>query len=103
MHGGGGPFNEPIRVPMTLSLGLHTGHESSAVLFEDDRLVAAVSDERLSRIKNDGGRLMDLAIDEVLRMTGRERAQVDRLALLHTFFPEEYVRRETWLKELERR
>jgi len=28
---------------------------------------------------------------------------VDRLALLYTFFPEEYVLRESWLKELERR
>jgi carbamoyltransferase len=88
---------------MTLTLGLHTGHESSAVLFEDDRLVAAVSDERLSRVKNDGGRLMDLSIEEVLRLTGRQRADIDRLALLYTFFPEEYVLRETWLKELERR
>ena len=54
---------------MTLTLGLHTGHESSAVLFEDNRLLAAVSDERLTRIKNDGGRLMDGAIEEVLRVT----------------------------------
>lgn len=88
---------------MTLTLGLHTGHESSAVLFEDDRLAAAVSDERLSRIKNDGGRLMDLAIDEVLRIAGHRRSDIDRLALLYTFFPEEYVLRESWLKELERR
>ena len=48
---------------MSLILGLHTGHEASAVLYEDGRLLAAISDERLTRVKNDGGRLSDLAID----------------------------------------
>jgi carbamoyltransferase len=86
-----------------LTLGLQTGHEASAVLFEDGRLVAAVSDERLSRIKNDGGKLQDLAIDEVLRLAGRSRSEIERLALLYTFFPEEYFVRESWGKELERR
>ncbi len=88
---------------MSLILGLQTGHESSAVLFEDGRLLAAVSDERLSRIKNDGGKLSDLAIDEVLRLAGHKREEVERLALLYTFFPEEYFVRETWYKEIERR
>ena len=88
---------------MTLILGLQTGHESSAVLFENERLVAAVSDERLSRVKNDGGRLSDLAIDEVLRLADRARGEIDSLALLYTFFPEEYFVRETWFKEMERR
>ena len=66
---------------MSLILGLQTGHESSAVLFEDGRLLAAVSDERLSRIKNDGGKLSDLAIDEVLRLAGHKRSEVERIAL----------------------
>ena len=88
---------------MTLILGLQTGHESSAAIFEDHRLIAAVSDERLSRIKNDGGRLSHLAVDEVLRLAGHAREDVDTLALLYTFFPEEYFVRETWAKELERR
>ena len=88
---------------MPLILGLHTGHESSAVLFENGQVVAAVSNERLSRVKNDGGRLTDLAIDEVLRLGGRTRGDIDWLALLYTFFPEEYFVRETWLKEIERR
>lgn len=88
---------------MTLTLGLQTGHESSAALFEDTRLIAAVSDERLSRIKNDGGKLSDLAIDEVLRLAGRQRREIDSLALLYSFFPEEYFVRESWTKEFERR
>ena len=88
---------------MSLTLGLHTGHEASAVLIQDGRVLAAVSNERLTRIKNDGGRLSDEAIDEVLRIAGKERADVDRLALLYTFFPEKFFIRETWYKELERR
>jgi carbamoyltransferase len=88
---------------MTLTLGIQTGHESSAALMEGTRIVAAVSDERLSRVKNDGGRLGDLAIDEVLRLAGKARSDVERLALLYTFFPEDYFIRETWIKELERR
>lgn len=88
---------------MTITLGLQTGHESSAAIFDNGRLIAAVSDERLSRIKNDGGRLSDLATDEVLRLAGHGRAEVDVLALLYTFFPEEYFLRESWGKELERR
>jgi len=88
---------------LTLTLGIQTGHESSAALFDGTRVVAAVSDERLSRIKNDGGRLSDLAIDEVLRLAGRRRSDVERLALLYTFFPEDYFVRETWTKEIERR
>lgn len=88
---------------MAITLGLHTGHESSAVLFDDKELVAAISDERLTRVKNDGGKLFDHAIDHVLAQARLKRAQVDHLALLYTFFPEEYFRRETWHKELERK
>ena len=88
---------------MSLTLGLQTGHESSAALFDGRKLVAAISDERLTRIKNDGGRLMNHASDAVLAIAGRVRGDVDRLALLYTFFPEEYFVRESWSKELERR
>ena len=88
---------------MTLILGLHTGHEASAVLFRDAEVLAAVSNERLTRIKNDGGRLTDVAINEVLRIAGENREAVERLALLYTFFPEEYVVREHFAKEMERR
>jgi len=88
---------------LSLILGLHTGHEASAVLFDGVRLLAAISDERLTRVKNDGGRLSDLAIDAVLGMAAHKRTDVERLALLWSFFPEEYFVRESWYKELERR
>lgn len=88
---------------MALTLGLQTGHESSAALFRGTQWIAAISDERLTRIKNDGGQLTDGAMDAVLAMGQSSRADVDRLALLYTFFPDEYFVRETWYKELERR
>ncbi len=88
---------------MILTLGLQTGHEASAALFHDRQLVAAISDERITRVKNDGGRLMDHATDAVLKLGGDARSSVDQLALLYTFFPDEYFVRETWAKELERR
>ncbi len=86
-----------------LTLGLQTGHESSAAIFDGAQIIAAVSDERLTRVKNDGGSLMNFAIDEVLRLAGKGRSDVDRLALLYTFYPEDYFIRESWSKELERR
>jgi carbamoyltransferase len=88
---------------LSLILGLHTGHEASAVLFEGGRLLAAISDERLTRVKNDGGRLSDAAIDAVLGLAARKRSEVECLALLWSFFPEEYFIRETWYRQIERR
>lgn len=88
---------------MSLTLGIHSGHESSAVLYRDGKLVAAICEERLSRIKNDGGVLPERAIARVLEMGGVTRADINRVALLYTFFPDEYVVREKWGKELERK
>jgi carbamoyltransferase len=88
---------------VSLVLGMQSGHEASAAILKDGRLVAAISEERLSRIKNDGGRLPDRAIDQALALADAERRQVDELALQYTFFPEEYIVRETLAKELERR
>jgi carbamoyltransferase len=88
---------------LPLILGIQSGHESSAALLEDGRLVAAISEERLSRIKNDGGRMPQQAIDKVLDLAGARRQEVDELALQYTFFPETYFTRENLGKELERR
>ncbi len=88
---------------MSLILGIHSGHESSAVVLRDGRLVSAVSEERLTRIKNDGGHFPDRTIECVLGMAEAARADIEELALLYTFFPDEYFRRETLGKELERK
>jgi predicted NodU family carbamoyl transferase len=50
-------------------LSFHAGaHDVSAAALEDYKLVAAVAEERLTRLKNFGGVLPWLAIDEVLRI-----------------------------------
>ena len=88
---------------MSLVLGISSSHDASACVYRDGNLVAAISEERLSRIKCDGGHLPDLAIDECLRMAGAKRSDVDHIATNYAHFPEKYVRRQRWLKELERR
>lgn len=72
-------------------------------MFRDGELVAAISEERLSRIKTDGNRLPELAIDRVLEMAGATRQDVDHIAMTYNHVPEVYCRRTTHIKEVERR
>jgi carbamoyltransferase len=63
-------------------LGIHNGvHDASACLFRDYRLIAAVSQERLTRRKNDGvavaEELPQRAIDECLAIAGIARRNID--------------------------
>ncbi len=88
---------------MALLLGICSSHDASACVFRDGRLLAAISEERLSRIKTDGIRLPDLAIDRVLAMAGATRRDVDVIAMTYNHVPEEYCRRPTLGKEIERR
>ena len=63
-------------------LGVHPGyHEAAACLFDDYRMVSAVSLERLTRRKIDGGRVPDEAIDECLAIAGLTRREVDVVVL----------------------
>lgn len=88
---------------MSIILGMQSGHESSVALFTDGTISAAISEERLTRIKNDGGKIPDNSIDKVLEMAGISRTDVQRMALQYTFFPEEYFIRENIFKEAERK
>ncbi len=94
---------------MTWTLGIASSHESSACLYHDGRLVAAISEERLSRVKCDGYRLPQRAIDAGLALGGTGgtggigRRDIDHIALIYSFLPEKYVARESWYKELESR
>jgi carbamoyltransferase len=72
-------------------------------VFRDGQMVAAISEERLSRIKTDGNRLPELAIDAVLTMAGATRHDVDHMAMTYNHVPERYCRRTTLRKEVERR
>lgn len=77
---------------MTIVLGVSsTSHDTSATLFVDGKIVAAISEERLSRIKCDGKGLPQRAIDCVLGMAGYQRKDVEAIGLMLGFVPESYV------------
>jgi carbamoyltransferase len=88
---------------LALVLGICSSHDASACVFRDGKLVAAISEERLSRIKTDGNRLPELAIDAVLAMADATRRDVDHIAMTYNHVPERYCRRTTLRKEVERR
>ncbi len=50
-------------------LGIHDGHNASAAIIEDGKVLAAVQEERLTRVKNQGGTPVH-ALREVLRISG---------------------------------
>jgi carbamoyltransferase len=69
-------------------LAIHAGmHDSSAAAFDDYELVAAVSEERMTRVKGAGERVPWLSIDEVLRIAGWRRNDVDAVATTRGWFP----------------
>ena len=88
---------------MSVILGLASSHDASACVFIGGTLAAAVSLERITRRKNDGCRLPLEAMDHALEVAGIGRAQIDGVALMHSFFPERYFRRESLAKEVEAR
>jgi len=88
---------------MSIVLGISSSHDASAALFVDGELVAAIAEERLSRIKCDGSKMPQLAIDAVLEMAGLTRHDVDIIALTLGMFPETYFRRPGTLKQMERK
>jgi carbamoyltransferase len=74
-------------------LAFHPGaHDSAAAVFDDYRLVAAVQEERLTRHKGSGDGVPWLAIDEVLRIAGWTRRDVDAIASTRAFYPSAYLR-----------
>jgi carbamoyltransferase len=79
-------------------LGISSSHDSSACVFVDGELVSAVSEERLSRIKCDGSRLPQLAIDRCLAEAGFSRKDVTHIATTYAHFPERYCEPLPWPK-----
>ncbi|WP_291992278.1 carbamoyltransferase C-terminal domain-containing protein [Candidatus Accumulibacter sp. ACC003] len=68
-------------------LGIHTGHDAGACLFADNTLLAFCKEERLNRVKNDGGFFDLQSVDEVLQIAGITRSQVDAVAFTRMKFP----------------
>ena len=83
------PISPRVRRRPSLSciLAVHSGiHDTSAALFDDYRLLAAVQKERISRIKKDGG-APQACIEEVLAIAGLRADDVEVLALSRAEFP----------------
>jgi hypothetical protein len=60
-----GHVRQTHEVPQTRQVtGIHLGHNAAAALVEDGRLVFAMQEERLSRVKNQGG-LPVLTLDQI--------------------------------------
>lgn len=64
-------------------LGIHDGHTSGACVLQDGKVVAAVSAERLSRVKNDTG-YSAAAVAEVLRIAAIKPSDVNIVAIAST-------------------
>jgi predicted NodU family carbamoyl transferase len=90
-----------------LILSIHAGsHDAAAAVFEDYSLRAAVSLERLTRLKNDGRSYPDACIDEVLGIIGASRQDVDVIVWNRSEFPTRYyktIRGVRWIREQYRR
>jgi carbamoyltransferase len=67
-----------------LILGIHDGHNCGATLLSGGQIVASVSEERLSRVKNDLG-YPRLSIDEVMRIGSVGPADLDRIVYASNF------------------
>jgi carbamoyltransferase len=67
-------------------------HDAAAAAFDDYQLIAAVAEERLRREKGWGDDVPWLAIDEVLRIAGWTRFDVDAIATIRGIFPLHYFR-----------
>jgi carbamoyltransferase len=86
-----------------LILAVHPGiHDAAAAVLAGYEVKAAVSLERLTRVKGHGGVYPDAAIDEVLAIAGATRRDVDVIALSRANYPMRYFRHFRgwqWLRE----
>ena len=79
-------------------LGLSMEHDASAAVARDGELVAAISEERLSRKKGQWG-FPWRAIDACLKQAGIGREKVDYFSVALNKIPAHYFRRPTWARE----
>lgn len=67
-------------------LGIADNHDAGAALLVDGRLMAAVSEERLDRVKNSGA-FPHKSIAEVLRLAGLQPSDIDAIGVGTSFTP----------------
>ena len=77
-------------------LGIFTGHDAGAALFDDYRMLAAVALERMTRIKCDGNRFPEEAVAECLAAAGLSRSAVDVLVMPQLDYPSRYLKGFAW-------
>jgi len=72
-------------------LGINDGHQSSAALMVDGKIVAALAEERFTRRKNEHGYPRH-AIDACLREAGLTRDEIDHVAIASRELPPGYFK-----------
>lgn len=70
-------------------LGVHDGHNCSAAVLVDGRLVSAINEERLTRRKSEYG-FPEGAVKECLRLAGVDRRDISSVALATRALPPKY-------------
>lgn len=73
-------------------LGIYNSHDANAALYRDHELVAAVAEERVSRIKSDGFRFPSGAVAECLAIAGIRPQDVDVVAMPRCAYPATYYK-----------
>lgn len=74
-------------------LGIHTGHDAAAALFQDYTLIAFVKEERVTRIKSDGIKIPMDAIQECLSIANIEISSIDAVCLSRAHLPVEFYKK----------
>jgi carbamoyltransferase len=83
-------------------LGIHDGHNSGATLLKDGKVIFSISEERLSRKKNDVG-YPKKAIEEVLNLSNVKPEEIDTVALSTKFMhPRDFFLNFDWYKKGEK-
>ena len=70
-------------------LGIHDGHNASAALIINGKLICALGEERLSRDKHQYG-FPSKAIETVLKFAGVTTNEIDRIAMSTATLPPAY-------------
>ena len=73
-------------------LGLHTGHDSAAAIFNGYELVSFVKEERITRIKSDGYKIPYASIKECLQIANLTLNDIDAVCMSRAHLPIEYYK-----------